>query len=54
MVDQIEAQDNGPGRTQRRVARNAGIYLIAQLVSWCVTFVGLSIVPRALGEQVNG
>jgi O-antigen/teichoic acid export membrane protein len=54
MIDQVEVQDDTQGQTQQRVARNAGIYLIVQLISWCVTFVGLSIVPRTLGEQVNG
>ena len=39
---------------QRRVARNAWIYLLSQVVSWAVTLISVSIVPRRLGEQSMG
>ena len=62
MIDEIEVPqpETGPvpdqahGNNQQRVARNAGVYLVITLISWCVTFVGLSIVPRCIGEEING
>jgi O-antigen/teichoic acid export membrane protein len=58
MIDEIEAQNpqanQNENQTQKRVVRNTGIYLIVQIISWCVTFVGLSIVPHALGEKAIG
>jgi O-antigen/teichoic acid export membrane protein len=54
MGGQFEKQDGHQSKVQHRVARNAGIYLIVQIISWCVTFVGLAIVPRYLGSVVYG
>jgi O-antigen/teichoic acid export membrane protein len=39
---------------QQRVTRNAGIYLLSQLISWAATFISLSVIPRRLGEQTMG
>jgi O-antigen/teichoic acid export membrane protein len=61
MIDQVDVQDQtfetqnqARGQNQQRVARNASIYMIVQIISLCVTFVGLSIVPRCLGETISG
>lgn len=40
--------------TQARVSRNALSYGLAQLLSWSVTFLTISIIPRALGKDVLG
>src|SRR5437868_3518692 len=37
-----------------RIARNTLIYLIAQLVSWVVSFLSVSVIPRTLGETACG
>lgn len=43
-----------PGGGRGRVARNASIYFLAQLVSWAVSFTAVAIVPRTLGERAMG
>jgi O-antigen/teichoic acid export membrane protein len=54
MALSTEVEDRPVGSNQERVARNAGIYFVIQLVSWAVTFVTMSIIPRFLGEKVIG
>ena len=46
--------EQGAGASQGRVAKNAVIYMVAQLVSWCVSFLSVSIIPRRLGEAAMG
>ena len=53
MTDEPPDQTSG-SHSHGRVARNAGIYFIAQIVSWLVTFATLSIIPRALGKTGVG
>jgi O-antigen/teichoic acid export membrane protein len=36
------------------VARNASYYFISQVLSWCVTFFSISLIPRRLGEEIVG
>src|SRR5450432_3102488 len=43
-----------PSSGQGKVAKNAIIYLFAQLVSWSVSFLAISIIPRRLGEIAMG
>src|SRR5579883_1316690 len=38
----------------RRTAKNAGIYLGAQIISWAVSLLTISIIPRTLGETATG
>jgi O-antigen/teichoic acid export membrane protein len=40
--------------TNRRVATNAVVYFAGQCVSWVVTFLTLSLIPRKLGEAAWG
>lgn len=40
--------------SHHRVAGNAVIYFTAQILSWAVTFLSLSIIPRHLGETAMG
>src|ERR1051326_6034170 len=53
MATEIQA-DAAPTISQGRVAKNASIYLLAQIVSWFVTFAALSIIPRTLGKAGSG
>jgi O-antigen/teichoic acid export membrane protein len=46
--------DAGSIISHGRVARNAVTYLAGQLLSWSVTFVTVSIIPRRLGETGMG
>lgn len=39
---------------QGRVAQNAAIYFVGQTLSWLVTFVSVSIIPRFLGKDAVG
>lgn len=41
-------------RPYGRVARNTVVYFLGQVLTWGITFVSLSIVPRALGERGMG
>ncbi len=43
-----------PQSGQGKVAKNAIIYLFAQLISWSVSFLAISIIPRRLGETAMG
>ncbi len=43
-----------PAAGQGKVAKNAVIYLFAQLISWSVSFLAISIIPRRLGEIAMG
>jgi O-antigen/teichoic acid export membrane protein len=40
--------------SHERVAKNAVIYGVAQLLSWCVSFFSISLIPRYLGETATG
>ena len=46
--------DNPPTGNKRRVAKNASIYLVSQLVTWLVTFASIAIIPRLLGATTLG
>jgi O-antigen/teichoic acid export membrane protein len=37
-----------------RVASNAAIYTVGQLLSWCISFLSISLIPRFLGEAGMG
>ncbi|MCC6728086.1 MAG: oligosaccharide flippase family protein [Chthonomonadales bacterium] len=55
----VPADNGGTGAgpaavAHSRVASNAVIYLLGQLLSWSVTFVTVSIIPRRLGETGYG
>ncbi len=39
---------------KKRVAKNASIYLVSQIVTWLVTFVSIAVVPRLLGTAALG
>ena len=43
-----------PSGNRGRVAKNASIYMASQIITWLVTFVSLSIIPRLLGEKTLG
>jgi polysaccharide transporter, PST family len=43
-----------PGPNGSPVARNASVYLVAQVLSWAVSFAYVSILPRLLAERVWG
>lgn len=49
-----EARTTTVESSHGRVAKNAIIYFIGQLLSWSVTFLTVSIIPRTLGEQAMG
>jgi O-antigen/teichoic acid export membrane protein len=53
MAAEAQPQVQVPVSSQR-VAGNAVIYLMAQVLSWAVTFLSLSIIPRHLGETAMG
>ncbi len=40
--------------SHKRVAKNASIYFLAQIVSWSMAILGVSVVPRILGEAAIG
>lgn len=40
--------------SQGRVAKNAIIYFLGQLLSWSVTFLTISLIPRRIGEMGMG
>ncbi|MEP6754084.1 MAG: polysaccharide biosynthesis C-terminal domain-containing protein [Chthonomonadales bacterium] len=39
---------------ESRVTKNAIIYSLGQIISWCITFLTISIIPRYLGEGALG
>jgi O-antigen/teichoic acid export membrane protein len=43
-----------PTISHQKVAKNTLIYLLGQIVSWCVTFLTVSIIPRRIGEEGMG
>jgi O-antigen/teichoic acid export membrane protein len=43
-----------PAISHQKVAKNTLIYLLGQIVSWCVTFLTVSIIPRRIGEEGMG
>src|SRR4026209_1307890 len=50
-------QSNNTTTTSRgmeRAASNAGIYFAAQILSWAVTILGVSVISRRLGEAATG
>ncbi len=40
--------------SHERVAKNTLIYIVGQLVSWAMTLLSVSIIPRRLGETGMG
>lgn len=42
------------GTSNRRVAKNSLIYLLGQLLTWSVTLVAITVIPRRLGEASMG
>ena len=42
------------GPSHGRVVKNASIYFLAQIVSWSMAILGVSVVPRILGEAAIG
>ena len=40
--------------SNRRVAKNASIYFISQLLTWIVTFISVSIIPKYQGADIVG
>jgi len=53
MATKIKTESAADG-TSGRVARNASVYFIGQLVSWAVSFTAIAIIPRTLGEKAMG
>lgn len=55
-ADTVPDTANGPPAPHQdsKVSHNFLIYLTSQVLSWAVTFVSLSIIPRTLGESNTG
>jgi O-antigen/teichoic acid export membrane protein len=43
-----------PIQNTGRVAKNASIYLVSQIITWLVTFVSVSYIPRHIGARGSG
>jgi O-antigen/teichoic acid export membrane protein len=46
--------ESSPAISHQKVAKNTIVYLLGQIVSWCVTFLTVSIIPRRIGEEGMG
>ena len=53
MVIEKAAEPPAPGN-KRRVAKNASIYLVSQVMTWVVTLVSIGVIPRILGAATLG
>lgn len=54
VLDTSPLQDAEIVETGGLVARNASIYFVIQVASWVITVIGVSVVPRRLGERAWG
>ena len=54
MIAETIHADTGGGVVKERVVKNAMIYMAAQLLSWAVAILSVSLIPRRLGEVGTG
>ncbi len=52
--DTLAASEPAKTVSYKRIAENASFYMLSQIAGWVISFLTISIIPRALGETAVG